>query len=308
MTTEHEATDAKNAPRGEKLQKRLAQLGLGSRRKLEEIIRQGRVSVNQKTAQLGDRAQAGDEIRIDGRLVRQTLGQKKRRRVIAYYKPEGEICSAADPNGRTSVFNRLPRLTQDRWVMVGRLDINSSGLLLFSNDGKLAHRLMHPSYAIEREYAVRVLGNLDQRAAQALCAGVELEDGMARFDFIKEGGGAGVNKWHHVGLKEGRKREVRRLFESQGLKVSRLLRTRYGAIALPRTLKTGRFVELDRAQVNALAASVGLKTHQDAGAKESVRKKQERLSKKPLKARFEKRKNTQSRPKRASKPTAQKRS
>lgn len=271
-------------PQDEKLQKMLARLGLGSRRQLEEVIKAGRVSINQKPAKLGDRVLLSDEIRIDGRLVRTKPEKEKRRRVIAYYKPEGEICSLHDPEGRMSVFERLPKLTADRWVMVGRLDINSSGLLLFTNDGELAHRLMHPSSEIVREYAVRVLGEVSPQIARTLTSGVMLDDGMAKFDDIKEGGGTGVNKWYHVSLKEGRKREVRRLFESQGLKVSRLLRTRYGSVVLPSTLKTGRFIELDRKDIHQLIGLVGLRPRADMGVKTATQEKQARIHKKPLKA------------------------
>lgn len=244
---------------GEKLQKLLARIGLGSRRQLEEVIKNGRVSINGKIAQLGERATDNDEVRIDGRLVRIQDNHKKRRRIIAYYKPEGKICSSLDPQGRQTVFERLPKLTHDRWIMVGRLDINSSGLLLFTNDGELAHRLMHPSTEITREYAVRVLGEVTPEIAKTLTAGVVLDDGMAKFDDIKEGGGTGVNKWYHVTLKEGRKREVRRLFDSQELKVSRLIRTRYGSVILPKQLRTGRFIELDAKEIGKLCDLVGLR-------------------------------------------------
>lgn len=272
-------------PTGEKLQKVLARLGLGSRRSLEEVIQAGRISINQKTATLGDRVLPTDEVRIDGRLITLKSEREKRRRVIMYYKPEGEICSASDTEGRTTVFERLPKMTHDRWVMVGRLDINSSGLLLFTNDGELAHRLMHPSYQIVREYAVRVLGELTPEATKNLTTGVLLEDGMAKFDELREGGGSGANKWYHVSLKEGKKREVRRLFESQDLKVSRLLRTRYGCVVLPSTLKTGRFLELDHKDIGALCALVGLKQRARTGLSTQAREKQARFAKKPLKAR-----------------------
>lgn len=280
-------------PQGEKLQKLLARMGLGSRRQLEEIIKTGRISINGKTATLGDRANVSDEIRIDGRLVRLKAEREKRRRVIAYYKPEGEICSMSDPEGRPTVFDRLPKLTGDRWVMVGRLDINSSGLLLFTNDGELAHRLMHPSSEVVREYAVRVLGEVTPEIAQNLTRGVELEDGMARFDGIKEGGGTGVNKWYHVTIKEGRKREVRRMFESQELKVSRLIRTRYSTMILPKELKTGRFIELDAKAIDALVSSVGLRSRQGTGLNTSAKEKQARIHKKPLPAREVRQKRTQ---------------
>ncbi|OAU94280.1 23S rRNA pseudouridine(2605) synthase RluB [Moraxella catarrhalis] len=272
-------------PVGEKLQKLLARMGLGSRRGLEEVIKAGRISINGKVATLGDRAVLTDEIRVDGRLVRLKAEREKRRRVIAYYKPEGEICSASDPEGRPTVFDRLPKLTGDRWVMVGRLDINSSGLLLFTNDGELAHRLMHPSNEVVREYAVRVLGEVTPQIASQLTQGVALEDGMAKFDDIKEGGGTGVNKWYHVTIKEGRKREVRRMFESQELKVSRLIRTRYSTVILPKELRTGRFIELDAKDIGKLVESVGLRQRQGTGLNTAAKEKQARIHKKPLKSR-----------------------
>ncbi len=272
-------------PVGEKLQKLLARIGLGSRRGLEEIIKAGRISINGKVATLGDRATLTDEIRVDGRPVRLKAEREKRRRVLAYYKPEGEICSVSDPEGRPTVFDRLPKLTGDRWVMVGRLDINSSGLLLFTNDGELAHRLMHPSSQVVREYAVRVLGEVTPQIASTLTTGVELEDGFAKFDDIKEGGGTGVNKWYHVTIKEGRKREVRRMFESQSLKVSRLIRTRYGTMILPKELRTGRFIELDAKEIGKLVESVGLRQRQGTGLNTATKEKQARIHKKPLKSR-----------------------
>ena len=277
-------------PVGEKLQKLLARIGLGSRRGLEEIIKAGRISINGKVATLGDRATLTDEIRVDGRPVRLKAEREKRRRVLAYYKPEGEICSVSDPEGRPTVFDRLPKLTGDRWVMVGRLDINSSGLLLFTNDGELAHRLMHPSSQVVREYAVRVLGEVTPKIASTLTTGVELEDGFAKFDDIKEGGGTGVNKWYHVTIKEGRKREVRRMFESQTLKVSRLIRTRYGTMILPKELRTGRFIELDAKEIGKLVESVGLRQRQGTGLTTATKEKQARIHKKPLKSREVRRK------------------
>lgn len=269
----------------EKLQKALARMGLGSRRQMEEVIKAGRVSINQKPATIGDRVEQGDEIRVDGRLIKYKSEREKRRRVLAYYKPEGEICSANDPEGRTTVFERLPKLTHDRWIMVGRLDINSTGLLLFTNDGELAHRLMHPSNEIVREYAVRVLGELTPEMMKNLTDGVLLEDGLAKFEDIKQGGGEGVNKWYHVKLKEGRNREVRRLIESQGLKVSRLLRTSYGSVDLPKELRTGRFIELDRKEIHRLIDLVGIRPREDMGVHGKAKEKKERFQKKPMKAR-----------------------
>lgn len=269
----------------EKLQKALARLGLGSRRQMETVIAEGRVSVNGTIATIGDRVGQGDEIRVDGRLLRYTAENEKRRRILMYYKPEGEICSTHDPEGRPTVFERLPPLSHDRWVMVGRLDINSTGLLLFTNDGELAHRLMHPSNEIEREYAVRVMGEVTPQIMRNLTTGVQLEDGMAQFDDIVEKGGEGINKWYQVKLKEGRNREVRRLFESQGLKVSRLLRTRYGSVSLPRELRTGRYLELDRGDIDKLISLVNLRPRQGTGLYGIAKRRQERHEKKPLKAR-----------------------
>lgn len=243
----------------EKLQKVLARSGLGSRRHMEQAIIDGRVSVNGVVASLGDRVAVGDELRLDGRLVHFSVESELRRRVIAYYKPEGEICSRSDPEGRPTVFDNLPRIKDERWVMVGRLDINSTGLLLFTNDGEFANRLMHPSSGIEREYAVRVMGTLTPEVQRTLCEGVELEDGPARFESVSELGGEGFNRWWQVVVKEGRNREVRRLFESQDLKVSRLLRTRYGTQKLPRELRTGRWVELDKPDIDALLGAVELR-------------------------------------------------
>lgn len=284
-TSSPQNTAPTTKPEGEKLQKLLARMGLGSRRQLEEIIKTGRISINGTVATLGDRATPNDEIRVDGRLVRVKAEREKRRRVIAYYKPEGEICSTNDPQGRPTVFDRLPKLSNDRWIMVGRLDINSSGLLLFTNDGDLAHRLMHPSSEISREYAVRVLGEVTPEIARNLTQGVMLEDGMAKFEDIKEGGGTGVNKWYHVTLKEGRNREVRRMFESQTLKVSRLIRTRYGTMNLPKELRTGRFIELDAKEISKLCETVGLRSRQGTGLNTSAKEKQARIHKKPLKSR-----------------------
>ncbi|MGL5253030.1 MAG: 23S rRNA pseudouridine(2605) synthase RluB [Moraxella sp.] len=269
----------------EKLQKALARLGLGSRRQMETVIGEGRVSVNGTIAKIGDRVGQGDEIRVDGRLLRYTAENEKRRRILMYYKPEGEICSSHDPEGRPTVFERLPPLSHDRWVMVGRLDINSTGLLLFTNDGELAHRLMHPSNEIEREYAVRVMGEVTPEIILNLKRGVMLEDGMAQFDDIVEKGGEGINKWYQVKLKEGRNREVRRLFESQGLKVSRLLRIRYGAVSLPRELRTGRYLELDKHEIDKVISLVNLRPRQGTGLYGIAKRRQERLEKKPLKAR-----------------------
>jgi len=270
----------------EKLQKVLARTGLGSRRHMEQAILDGRVSVNGTLATIGDRIVMGDELRLDGRIVHFSLASELRRRVIAYYKPEGEICSRHDPEDRPTVFDRLPKITDERWVMVGRLDINSSGLLLFTNDGEFANRLMHPSSGIEREYAVRVMGELTPEMQAQLCAGVELEDGFAKFESVSELGGEGFNRWWQVVVKEGRNREVRRLFETQGLKVSRLLRTRYGSQVLPRHLRTGRWVELDKPDIDKLLSEVELRPRREGtGLFGMAKRRSEKLKDNPLPAR-----------------------
>jgi 23S rRNA pseudouridine2605 synthase len=269
----------------EKLQKVLARVGLGSRRHMEEAISQGRVSVNGRIAELGERIEAGDELRVDGRKVQFSVEEETRRRVLIYYKPEGEICTRHDPEGRPSVFDRLPPLSGDRWVMVGRLDINSTGLLLFTNDGEMANRLMHPSNEVEREYAVRVMGEVTPVVRQQLIDGVQLEDGPAKFESFVEVGGEGINRWYQVVVKEGRNREVRRLFESQGLRVSRLLRIRYGTISLPRQLHTGRWMELDKDEIEGLTALVKLKPRIGTGLYGLAKRRAERMQDKPLPAR-----------------------
>lgn len=270
----------------EKLQKVLARTGLGSRRHMEQAIVDGRVSVNGQVATLGDRIEATDELRLDGRIVHFSLEADMPQRVIAYYKPEGEICSRHDPENRPTVFDNLPRLKDARWVMVGRLDINSSGLLLFTNDGELANRLMHPSSGIEREYAVRVMGTVTPEIQRQLCEGVELEDGPAKFESVSELGGEGINRWWQVVVKEGRNREVRRLFESQGLKVSRLLRTRYGSQVLPRHLRTGRWIELEPQDVNRLLGDVELRPRKiGTGLYGMAKRRAEKQKENPLPAR-----------------------
>lgn len=269
----------------EKLQKVLARVGLGSRRYMEEVIAAGRVSVNGQIAQVGERIEPGDELRIDGRKVQFQIEDEIRRRVLIYYKPEGEICSRNDPEQRPTVFDNLPPLANDRWVMVGRLDINSTGLLLFTNDGELANRLMHPSNEIEREYAVRVMGEVTPELKNNMLNGVVLDDGPAKFESFSELGGDGINRWYQVVVKEGRNREVRRIFESQGLKVSRLLRTRYGTVILPRELRTGRWMELDKQDIDNLAKSVELKPRQGTGLYGMAKRRSERMQEKPMAAR-----------------------
>ncbi|GLP94919.1 23S rRNA pseudouridine(2605) synthase RluB [Paraferrimonas sedimenticola] len=246
----------------EKLQKVLARAGHGSRRELEQVIAAGRVSVDGKVAQLGDRVEADAKIRLDGHAVQVRSQDEMVCRVLAYHKPEGEICSRKDPQGRPTVFDRLPKLKGARWVAVGRLDINTSGLLLFTSDGELANRLMHPAQEVEREYAVRVFGEVSEEQLQALRTGVMLEDGEAAFDTIKPMGGEGLNQWYHVTLKEGRNREVRRLWESQELQVSRLMRIRYGDIELAKSLPRGGWEELNLTRVNYLREMVQLPREQ----------------------------------------------
>lgn len=244
----------------EKLQKVLARAGHGSRREIESMISAGRVSVDGKLATLGDRVEPGNalKIRIDGHLVSVAESTETVCRVLAYYKPEGELCTRNDPEGRPTVFDRLPKLRGARWIAVGRLDVNTCGLLLFTTDGELANRLMHPSREVEREYAVRVFGQVDDDKLKQLSRGVQLEDGPASFKTLKFSGGEGINQWYSVTLTEGRNREVRRLWESVGVQVSRLIRTRYGDIALPKGLPRGGWTELDLTPINYLRELVGL--------------------------------------------------
>lgn len=241
----------------EKIQKVLANAGLGSRRQIESWISEGRISVNGATAKLGDRITLQDKVRVDGRDVLLAKTQSKTR-VLLYHKPEGEICSRSDPEGRATVFDRLPLLRNGRWISVGRLDFNTSGVLLLTNDGELANKLMHPSAEIEREYAVRVQGAVSTGMLTRLRKGVNLEDGPGHFEQIKDAGGEGSNHWYHVLVKEGRNRFVRRLWESQGVKVSRLIRIRFGDLTLPRLLRRGRWMELETEEINMLCKSVGM--------------------------------------------------
>lgn len=242
---------------GEKLQKILARAGAGSRREIERWIEQGRVSIDGRPARLGERVRPGSRVALDGRPLPAAAFDPPAR-VLAYHKPEGEVATRRDPENRPTVFARLPRLQHGRWVAVGRLDVNSSGLLLFTTDGALAHRLMHPSARIEREYAVRVLGAVAPEALARLRDGVMLEDGMGRFEQLREAGGSGANRWYHVVIREGRKREVRRMWEAVGARVSRLMRVRYGPVTLPRRLRPGRSAELDGEERAALYRAAGL--------------------------------------------------
>lgn len=240
----------------QKLHKMLAQAGIGSRREMEQLIQAGRVTVNGQPAEIGARVGPGDQVRVDQRIVRLTFAQRLPR-VILYHKPEGEIVSRDDPEGRPSVFDKLPELRASRWVTVGRLDFNTGGLLILTTSGELANRLMHPRFEVEREYAVRIMGRLTREQSQRLLTGITLEDGVAKLEALQDQGGEGANHWYRVILKEGRNRIVRRLFEALGLTVSRLMRVRFGIIALPPRLKRGQWIELDEAALRELMEWVG---------------------------------------------------
>ncbi len=241
-----------------RLQKFLANAGLGSRREIEGWISAQQIRQNGQLAILGQQVSEGDDLTIKGRFYKVVSRGYINRKVLIYHKPEGEICTRSDPDGRRTVFDKLPRLVNDRWIAVGRLDINSLGLLLFTNDGELANALMHPSNEVERRYAVRVMGRVNDETLARLKEGVLLDDGMASFDEIKHTGGEGSNQWYEVLLKEGRNREVRRLWQSQELMVSRLIRIQYGPVILPKWLGRGRFADLDKPQIHALLHKVGL--------------------------------------------------
>ncbi|MGE0497283.1 MAG: pseudouridine synthase [Ramlibacter sp.] len=246
------------APQAEtpKLHKVLAQAGLGSRLEMEQLILEGRISVNNEPAHIGQRIQFGDQIKVNGKPIRFRIAPPPAR-VIAYHKPTGEVVTHDDPQNRPTVFRRLPKLYQGKWQSVGRLDLNTEGLLLFTSSGELANKLMHPRFGLEREYAVRVLGALSAEEKARLIEGVKLDDGMAQFGSIEEGGGEGANTWYRVTISEGRNREVRRLLEAVGHAVSRLIRIRYGAMVLPRGLKRGAWMELDERDIRALAEAAG---------------------------------------------------
>lgn len=267
-------------PAGEKLQKVLARMGVGSRRDVEAWISQGRVKVNGSDATLGQRVMPGDAIALDGRLLRREDDQVVRR-VLIYNKPEGEVCTRSDPEGRPTVFDRLPRAKSGRWINIGRLDINTTGLLLFTTDGELANRLMHPSYEMDREYAVRVRGEVTEEMIDNLKNGVMLEDGPAKFTDIQEAPqGDGFNHWFHCVVMEGRNREVRRLWESQGLVVSRLKRVRFGPVFLTADLSVGRWREMSQSEVDILAAEVGLRPLALPDMKGKAREKLARMQRK----------------------------
>ena len=241
----------------QRLHKLLAQCGYGSLRGLEEMIIAGRITVNRQPAEVGQKVGPSDQVRINGELVRIRFAPP-RARVLLYHKPAGEIVSRSDPEGRPTVFDKLPRLGSAKWIAVGRLDFNSEGLLLFTTLGELANRLMHPRYEVEREYAVRIVGSLTPEQERALLEGIELEDGPARVLSLADGGGEGSNHWYKITLPEGRNREVRRLFEALGLMVSRLIRTRYGVVSMPPQLKRGQTLELAPDELNKLMTAAGM--------------------------------------------------
>jgi 23S rRNA pseudouridine2605 synthase len=244
-----ETAEAGGGP--QKIHKVLAQAGLGSRREMEELIRAGKVKVNGTLAQVGMRVQAGDVIRVGRRQVT-VRDDSKLPRIILYHKPEGEIVSHDDPQGRPSVFDKLPPMRRGKWLAIGRLDYNTSGLLIFTTSGELANRLMHPRYEVEREYAVRVIGKLTEEKIRQLTRGVRLEDGMARFEVVEERGGRGLNNWYRAVLREGRNRIVRRMFDAVGYRVSRLMRVRFGIVSLPFGLRRGGWREPDAQQTAAI--------------------------------------------------------
>jgi len=246
----------------EKIQKVLAQAGLGSRRAIETWIVAGRVSVNGQRAAIGQRISGHETIYIDGHPI--NLSRKSAKlRVLLYHKPEGEICTRKDPQGRPTIFDHLPLIRNGRWIAVGRLDFNTSGLIILTTDGELAHRLMHPAQELEREYAIRILGTVSESALSNLCHGIELEDGPARFEKLINVGGTGANHWYHGIIKDGRNREVRRLWESQGIQISRLMRIRFGPVNLPRGLARGRWQEASLEITQTLLQLAGLNSEKE---------------------------------------------
>ena len=265
-------------PAGEKIHKALANVGLGSRREIERWIQQGRITVDGVPARVGDRVRAGQAVRVDDKAV--ALDNLSGVRVLLYHKPVREVCSRSDPEGRKTVFERLPKLRQGRWISVGRLDFNTSGVLLFTTDGALANALMHPSHAVEREYLVRVMGRVDEAMIERLKAGVQLDDGPARFSDVQEGGGDGINRFFYVVLMEGRNRGGRRLWESQGVTVSWLKRVRYGEVFLPSKLKKGQWLELSQRDVDVVYQMAGLPPKEAASVTKKEQERRERLSNK----------------------------
>ncbi|MBC7945341.1 MAG: pseudouridine synthase [Burkholderiales bacterium] len=245
--------------RSQKLHKLLAQAGLGSRREMETLIVAGRVSVNGKPAGVGERVSGGDVVRVDKRIVRFKSAHRLPR-VLLYHKPENEIVSRDDPEGRASVFDKLPPIRGAKWIAIGRLDYNSCGLLMFTTSGELANRFMHPRFEVEREYAVRIVGELAPEHFRQLLGGVQLEDGEAKFASLFEQGGEATNRWYHVVLQEGRKRVVRRMFEALGFTVSRLMRVRFGPVVLPPRLKRCALRELETQEVQELLVWAGMRS------------------------------------------------
>ena len=240
----------------EKLQKVLARAGFGSRREIESWIEQGRIKVNGKVALLGERVIDTDKVIVDGKKLAPQRSIRLDKRVLLYNKPEDEICTRKDPEGRPTVFDKLPPLKHGRWVSIGRLDINTSGQLLFTTDGELANKLSHPSSMVEREYAVRVMGEVSPEMVQSMYDGVIIDDHLCRFTDIQYYAGEGINQWYHVVLMEGRNREVRKIWESQGLKVSRLKRVRFGPIFIPSTVRKGQFEELSKNEIDKLRKTI----------------------------------------------------
>ncbi|MBU2873924.1 23S rRNA pseudouridine(2605) synthase RluB [Marinobacter salexigens] len=273
-------TDAVTNDGPERIQKLLARAGIGSRREIEGWMEAGRLTVNGEIVAPGQKATVNDRFELDEKRLEVAAAAVTVRRVLIYNKPEGEVTTRKDPEGRPTVFDRLPRLKDNRWISIGRLDINTTGLVLFTTDGELANRLMHPSSQIDREYAVRVFGEVDDAMIERLMTGVLLEDGMAKFSDISPAGGSGINRWFHVTLLEGRNREVRRLWESQGVRVSRLKRVRYGPVFLPSRLTLGKWEELDQKAVDTISGTVGLtsidipqKTPDEQAAHDRLRRK-----------------------------------
>ncbi len=252
-------TKNKSPLKGERVQKVLSQLGHGSRREIEGWIKAQRLMINGKVAELGDRIVEQDVVQLDKRRLRSTSSFQEPLKTLIYNKPEGEICTRSDPENRKTVFQSLPKIKQGRWIAVGRLDITTLGLLIFTTDGELANKLMHPSNEIEREYAVRILGKVETEHLEKLKAGVLLDDGMAKFSEITFSGGDGANRWYSVTLKEGRNREVKRLWESQGLMVTRLIRTRFGPISLPRKVRNGHTQLLEKIELKKLYEAVDMR-------------------------------------------------
>ncbi|WP_185236216.1 23S rRNA pseudouridine(2605) synthase RluB [Teredinibacter franksiae] len=293
-------TDQPESPEGEKLQKVLARAGLGSRREMERSISLGKALVNGVVAKLGDRVSDTDSIEFGGKRIRTGPQARERIRVILYNKPEGQICSRSDPEGRPTVYDSLPKIANNRWISVGRLDFNTSGLLLFTNDGELANKLMHPSSNIDREYLVRIQGDVDNDMLQRLRDGVLLDDGIARFSDIKEGSKESSNQWFYCVVMEGRNREVRRLWESQEMRVSRLKRVRYGNIFIPSHVRSGQWLELHEKEVNELCATAGIdgppKPKYSVELRKSRERHQRRLRKGHTSRRASARNSSKSRP------------